>query len=176
MGKLASYEQLEGSSGPPSPSSPRVKKGCGACGGIPGARWLSKSFKERRNGIIKRKPEGQRRSSRKRGRDAETEAEAEAQVELNRDLSVGSDSSDRGVPAYAGWVYHVGTNSLGYQFCTDRFMVIKGKYVAMFKRDPGEYPRAVRPLVSSGTAPTLLNYLALTRQCPRQAPFVRNYL
>lgn len=156
MVNLASYEQLEGLSCPPSPLSPRVtRKGCGAYGGILGARWLSKSFKEKRNGIGKWKPDGFKRSSRKRGRDAESEAEAEAEAELGRDLSMGSDGeSDRGVPAYAGWVYHVGTNSLGYQFCTDRFLVIKGKYVTMFKRNPVEYPRAVRSRFSSDIVPT----------------------
>lgn len=57
---------------------------------------------------------------------------------------MGSDrDSDRGVRCYAGWVYHVGTNSLGYSLCSDRFLVIKGKFVTMFKRDPVEYPRAV---------------------------------
>ena len=58
---------------------------------------------------------------------------------------MGSDreNDSRGIPAYAGWVYHVGTNSLGYQYCHARFLVIKGKYVTMFKRDPGEYPRTV---------------------------------
>lgn len=152
MVKLASYEPLEGSSCPPSPSSPRGKrKGCGACSGIPGARWLSKSFREKKNGIMKRKPDGFRppRSNRKRGRD---HVESETEAELKRELSMGSDrdsdlgvsASDMGVAAYAGWVYHVGTSSLGYQFCTDRFLIIKGKHVTMFKRNPVEYPRAVR--------------------------------
>ncbi|KAG0591106.1 hypothetical protein KC19_1G150000 [Ceratodon purpureus] len=162
MVKMASYQQLEDSSCPPSPSSPRMKKrGCGACGGISGARWLSKSFKEKRNGIIKRKPEGQRRSSRKRGREAEVEVEAE--TGLRRELSMGSDGeSDRGVPAYAGWVYHVGTTSLGSRFCTDRFQVIKGKYVTMFKRNPVENPRAMP--IRSGVVGTHLMVEELGRQ------------
>lgn len=29
------------------------KKGCGVCGGILGVRWLSKFFREKKNGIIK---------------------------------------------------------------------------------------------------------------------------
>jgi hypothetical protein len=64
---------------------------------------------------------------------------------LERDASMGSDKeSDPGVRAYVGWVYHVGTNSLGYQYCHARYLVIKGKYVTMFKRDPGNSPQAVR--------------------------------
>jgi hypothetical protein len=134
MVKLASCEQLEGSSCPPSPSSPRVRR------------------EGKRTGIIKRKTDGYRRSSRKRGRNTKTEPEAESEL---RALSMGSDrESDRGVPAYAGWVYHVGTSSLGYQFCTDRFLVIKGKYVTMFKRNPVEYPRAVRTRFLSDPVPT----------------------
>lgn len=63
---------------------------------------------------------------------------------LERDASMGSDKeSDPGVRAYVGWVYHVGTNSLGYQYCHARYLVIKGKYVTMFKRDPGNSPQAV---------------------------------
>ncbi|XP_024391660.1 protein ENHANCED DISEASE RESISTANCE 2 [Physcomitrium patens] len=161
MVKLASYEPLEGVSCPPSPSSPRLRrKGCGPCGGIPGARWLSKSLKEKRNGAIIRKADGYRRSK-KRGRDVEGEVEAE--IELNRDALMDSDGeSDRGVPAYAGWVYHVGTNSLGYQFCTERFLVIKGHYVTMFKRNPVEYPRAVP--IRSGIVGTHLMVEEVGRQ------------
>jgi hypothetical protein len=94
---------------------------------------------------MKRKPEGWRppRATRKRGRDHV--------VEFKRDISMGSDresdmdvpASDIGVAAYAGWVYHVGTSSLGYQYCTDRFLIIRGNFVTMFKRDPVEHPRAV---------------------------------
>ncbi|CAK9882974.1 unnamed protein product [Sphagnum jensenii] len=63
---------------------------------------------------------------------------------LERDASMGSDKeSDPGVRAYVGWVYHVGTNSLSYQYCHARYLVIKGKYVTMFKRDPGNSPQAV---------------------------------
>ena len=132
---LETYEPLEGSSCPPSPSSPRLgRTGSGACGGIPGTRWLSNSFKEKRKGSIKLRADWHT-SSRKQGRE----------VQLDRDSSMGSDrESDRGVPAYAGWVYHVGTSSLGYSFCSVRFLVIKGKYVTMFKRNPVQYPRAVR--------------------------------
>ncbi|KAF9680687.1 hypothetical protein SADUNF_Sadunf06G0147500 [Salix dunnii] len=47
---------------------------------------------------------------------------------------------ERGVYMYSGWVYHLGTNSIGHQYCHLRFMFIKGKYVEMYKRDPQEHP------------------------------------
>ncbi|KAJ7516221.1 hypothetical protein O6H91_22G048000 [Diphasiastrum complanatum] len=47
---------------------------------------------------------------------------------------------ERSGAAYAGWVYHVGENSVGYRFCRARYLVIKGKYVAMYKRDPAQHP------------------------------------
>lgn len=149
MVMLETYDPLEGSSCPLSPCSPRVKgMGRGACGGIPSARWLSNSFREKRSGSLKLKADGLR-GNRKRGREVEAEV-----AQLERDSSMGSDmESDRGVPAYAGWVYHVGTSSLGYPFCSDRFLVIKGKYVTMFKRNPVEYPRTVCPRFSSHTLP-----------------------
>lgn len=76
---------------------------------------------------------------------------------------MGSDrDSDRGVRCYAGWVYHVGTNSLGYSLCSDRFLVIKGKFVTMFKRDPVEYPRAMP--IRSGVVGTHLMVEEVGRQ------------
>lgn len=44
---------------------------------------------------------------------------------------------------YFGWVYHLGTNSIGREFCHLRFLYIKGKYVIMYKRDPNENPGIV---------------------------------
>lgn len=43
--------------------------------------------------------------------------------------------------AYEGWLYHVGVNSLGYQFCRSRYLIIKGKYVEMYTCNPYERPR-----------------------------------
>ncbi|XP_024522558.1 protein ENHANCED DISEASE RESISTANCE 2 [Selaginella moellendorffii] len=42
--------------------------------------------------------------------------------------------------AYAGWVYHVGINSKDLQYCHARYLVIKGRCVDMYKRDPQEEP------------------------------------
>ncbi|KAL3700947.1 hypothetical protein R1sor_018969 [Riccia sorocarpa] len=58
-----------------------------------------------------------------------------------------SQREQREIAAYAGWVYHVGLNSLGYPFCHERFLVIKGKYVSMYKHNPQDQPRA-QPLRS----------------------------
>lgn len=44
---------------------------------------------------------------------------------------------------YFGWVYHLGVNSIGHQYCHLRFLFIRGKYVEMYKRDPHENPGTV---------------------------------
>ncbi|RRT37018.1 hypothetical protein B296_00047943 [Ensete ventricosum] len=36
---------------------------------------------------------------------------------------------------YFGWVYHLGVNSIGHEYCHLRYLVLKGPYVAMYKRD-----------------------------------------
>ncbi|KAM7472963.1 hypothetical protein LguiA_011146 [Lonicera macranthoides] len=41
---------------------------------------------------------------------------------------------------YFGWVYHLGVNKIGHEYCHLRFLYIRGKYVSMFKRDPHENP------------------------------------
>lgn len=120
-------------------------------GRILGARWLRNPIKARRDGRAKLQADGHRQSRKRACREVEAEVEAD---QLARDSCVSSDSMEcgRGVPAYAGWVYHVGTRR-GYPFCSDRFLVIKGQYVTMFKRNPVENPRAVCPRFSSHTLP-----------------------
>ncbi|KAL0403942.1 UNVERIFIED_CONTAM: hypothetical protein Sradi_2035000 [Sesamum radiatum] len=44
---------------------------------------------------------------------------------------------------YFGWVYHVGVNSIGQEFCHFRYLFIRGTYVEMYKRDPHEKPGIV---------------------------------
>ena len=60
----------------------------------------------------------------------------------------GSESSagaeERGVFEIFGWVYHLGVNSIGREYCHLRFLFIRGKYVEMYKRDPHENPGIVR--------------------------------
>ncbi|KAL3824587.1 hypothetical protein ACJIZ3_020616 [Penstemon smallii] len=46
---------------------------------------------------------------------------------------------------YFGWVYHLGVNSIGREYCHFRFLFIRGKYVEMYKRDPHENP-GIKPI------------------------------
>ncbi|XBH91535.1 hypothetical protein VPH35_082907 [Triticum aestivum] len=51
-----------------------------------------------------------------------------------------SSGSGRSSSEYSGWVYHLGVNSIGHEYCHLRFLVIRGKCVAMYKRDPHDNP------------------------------------
>lgn len=44
---------------------------------------------------------------------------------------------------FFGWVFHLGVNSIGHEYCHLRFLFIRGKYVEMYKRDPHENPGVV---------------------------------
>ncbi|TKY73074.1 ENHANCED DISEASE RESISTANCE 2 [Spatholobus suberectus] len=58
--------------------------------------------------------------------------------------SGGGSESDRGeekgIFEYFGWVYHLGINSVGREYCHLRFLLVRGKCVAMYKRDPHQNP------------------------------------
>ncbi|CAN0838553.1 Protein ENHANCED DISEASE RESISTANCE 2 [Linum grandiflorum] len=73
--------------------------------------------------------------------------------------SSGSGSSgkgeDKGAFEYFGWIYHLGTNSIGHDYCHLRFLFIRGKYVEMFKRDPHENP-GIKPIRRGIVGPTLM--------------------
>ncbi|KAL0382970.1 UNVERIFIED_CONTAM: hypothetical protein Scaly_0584300 [Sesamum calycinum] len=56
---------------------------------------------------------------------------------------------------YFGWVYHVGVNSIGQEFCHFRYLFIRGTYVEMYKRDPHEKP-GTKPIRRGVIGPTLL--------------------
>ncbi|KAI3771820.1 hypothetical protein L6452_02989 [Arctium lappa] len=56
---------------------------------------------------------------------------------------------------YFGWVYHLGTNSIGREFCHLRFLYIRGKYVMMYKRDPHENP-GIKPIRRGVVGNTLM--------------------
>ena len=61
----------------------------------------------------------------------------------------GSDngSSGRGSrSSYSGWVYHIGVSSIGHQYCRLRYLTLKDKYIAMYKRDPHDDHGIVRSL------------------------------
>ncbi|KAK7265139.1 hypothetical protein RJT34_32755 [Clitoria ternatea] len=78
---------------------------------------------------------------------------------LNKSGSGGSDRSEeggsRGIFEYFGWVYHLGVNSIGHEYCHLRFLFIKGKYVSMYKRDPHDNP-AIKPIRQGVVGPTLM--------------------
>lgn len=59
----------------------------------------------------------------------------------SRGVSYGGD--EKGIFEYFGWVYHIGVNSIGHEYCHLRFLFIRGKYVEMYKRDPDENPGIV---------------------------------
>ncbi|KAA8535290.1 hypothetical protein F0562_030293 [Nyssa sinensis] len=56
-----------------------------------------------------------------------------------------SGSEERGAFEYSGWVYHLGTNSIGHEYCHLRFLCIRGKHVEMYKRDPEDCP-GIKPI------------------------------
>ncbi|XWS17753.1 hypothetical protein CRYUN_Cryun33cG0094600 [Craigia yunnanensis] len=69
--------------------------------------------------------------------------------------SVSYGGDEKGIFEYFGWVYHVGVNSIGHEYCHLRFLFIKGKYVEMYKRDPHENP-GIRPIRKGVIGPTLM--------------------
>ncbi|XP_059455586.1 protein ENHANCED DISEASE RESISTANCE 2-like [Corylus avellana] len=75
---------------------------------------------------------------------------------LRKSGSEGSESSGgSGAGAVGGWVYHLGVNSIGHEYCHLRFLFIRGKYVEMYKRDPSENP-GIKPIRKGVAGPTLL--------------------
>lgn len=66
----------------------------------------------------------------------------------------GGGGEERAIYVYSGWVYHLGTNSIGRQYCHLRFLFIKGKYVQMYKRDPQDHP-GIKHIRKGVIGPTL---------------------
>ncbi|KAL1553748.1 protein ENHANCED DISEASE RESISTANCE 2-like isoform X1 [Salvia divinorum] len=57
------------------------------------------------------------------------------------DTTIRSHSSGSGDRfEYSGWVFHLGVNKIGREYCNFRFLSIRGKYLEMYKRDPHENP------------------------------------
>ncbi|EFH44669.1 hypothetical protein ARALYDRAFT_330172 [Arabidopsis lyrata subsp. lyrata] len=56
---------------------------------------------------------------------------------------------------YFGWVYHLGVNKIGHEYCNLRFLFIRGKYVEMYKRDPRENPD-IKPIRRGVIGPTMM--------------------
>ncbi|GAV83954.1 START domain-containing protein/DUF1336 domain-containing protein [Cephalotus follicularis] len=64
-------------------------------------------------------------------------------------------AESRGSFEYFGWVYHIGTNSIGHDYCHLRFLFVRGNRVLMYKRDPHENP-GIRPIRKGVVGPTLM--------------------
>ncbi|KAL3623957.1 hypothetical protein CASFOL_032773 [Castilleja foliolosa] len=56
---------------------------------------------------------------------------------------------------FSGWVYHLGVNSIGHEYCHFRFLLIRGKYVEMYKGDPLENP-GIKPIRRGVVGHTLM--------------------
>lgn len=56
---------------------------------------------------------------------------------------------------FFGWVYHLGVNPIGHEYCHLRFLFIRGKYVEMYKRDPHDNPGIV-PIRKGVIGPSLM--------------------
>ncbi|XP_029124554.1 protein ENHANCED DISEASE RESISTANCE 2-like isoform X2 [Cajanus cajan] len=68
----------------------------------------------------------------------------------------GSESGEeKAIFEYFGWVYHIGINSVGREYCHLRFLLVRGKSVAMYKRDPNENPD-IKPLRQGVIGATLV--------------------
>ncbi|KAH9615469.1 hypothetical protein KSS87_008283 [Heliosperma pusillum] len=56
---------------------------------------------------------------------------------------------------YFGWIYHLGFNKIGHEYCHLRFLFIRGKYVEMYTRDPHDNP-GIKPIRRGVAGHTLL--------------------
>lgn len=56
---------------------------------------------------------------------------------------------------YFGWVFHLGVNKIGHEYCHLRFLYLKGRYALMYKRDPHEYP-GTKPIRKGVISHTLM--------------------
>ncbi|XP_066353869.1 protein ENHANCED DISEASE RESISTANCE 2-like isoform X1 [Miscanthus floridulus] len=82
-------------------------------------------------------------------------SEAGSPVLGSRSSGSGSGGSGRSAAEYSGWVYHLGVNSIGHEYCHLRFLVIRGKSVAMYKRDPHDHP-GLEPIRKGAVSHTLM--------------------
>ncbi|KAI4335601.1 hypothetical protein L6164_014235 [Bauhinia variegata] len=83
------------------------------------------------------------------------EGAASRTVSRSESLSSGSVREERGANEFFGWVYHLGVNSIGHEYCHLRFLHIRGKHVMLYKRDPHETP-GIKPIRQGVTGPTLM--------------------
>ncbi|KAJ4958272.1 hypothetical protein NE237_025383 [Protea cynaroides] len=64
-------------------------------------------------------------------------------------------SEEKGLFEYCGSVYHLGVNSIGHEYCHLRFLLLRGRYVKMYKRDPHENP-GIKPIRKGVIGHTLM--------------------
>ncbi|XP_043701322.1 protein ENHANCED DISEASE RESISTANCE 2-like isoform X2 [Telopea speciosissima] len=64
-------------------------------------------------------------------------------------------SEDKGMIEYFGLVFHLGVNSIGHEFCHLRFLLLRGRHVEMYKRDPHENP-GIKPIRKGVIGHTLM--------------------
>ncbi|KAG8372634.1 hypothetical protein BUALT_Bualt12G0087000 [Buddleja alternifolia] len=73
----------------------------------------------------------------------------------NNNTTIRSNSTNGERFEYFGWVYHLGVNSIGHEYCHFRFLFVRGKYVEMYKRDPHENPD-IKPIRRGAIGHTLM--------------------
>ncbi|KAJ1436959.1 Pleckstrin-like proteiny domain [Sesbania bispinosa] len=64
-------------------------------------------------------------------------------------------AEEKGIFEYFGWVYHLGVNSIGHEYCHLRFLLLKRRCIAMYKRDPHQNP-GIKPIRKGIIGPTLM--------------------
>ncbi|XP_028760833.1 protein ENHANCED DISEASE RESISTANCE 2 [Neltuma alba] len=74
---------------------------------------------------------------------------------FERSTTIAGGSEEKNSFEFFGWVYHLGTNSIGHEYRHLRFLFIRGKYVSMYKRDPHENP-GIKPIRQGVIGPTLM--------------------
>ncbi|URE29871.1 PH [Musa troglodytarum] len=77
-----------------------------------------------------------------------------------------SEKSGREVE-YFGWVYHLGVNSIGHEYCHLRYLVLKGTCVAMYKREPSNH----RGIIACGSAGEARKWIEAFEQAKQQAEY-----
>ncbi|KAL6661553.1 hypothetical protein ACP70R_000937 [Stipagrostis hirtigluma subsp. patula] len=86
---------------------------------------------------------------------SEVELSEAGSPDLGSQSSGSGKGSGRSTAEYSGWVYHLGVNSIGHEYCHLRFLVIRGKSVAMYKRDPHDNP-GLEPIRKGVVSHTLM--------------------
>lgn len=84
-----------------------------------------------------------------------TSSSSKTKMMISDDKEGTSSDNNRDSFEYYGWVYHLGVNSIGHEYCHLRFLLIRGKYVQLFKRDPHE-EADIKPIRKGVVSHTLM--------------------